>query len=288
MDSVDFKGMAYRVQSLGLSHSGRAINCHHFLPQVTTGTTAKSSGAKKKVLLVLGGTHGNECATVVLLERWVEHLLQTQWLHDLHLMVLPCLNPDGYAANTRTNGRGVDLNRNFPAGWSADSEEPPGPYPLSEKESVILHDLVLACEPAAIISLHWALAELDGDGEQSRGLIETMWQALPPDEKPTYRRRLSLAYHTSAHQPSANQGPPGSFGRWAGYQVLFAENRQPAMVTLELPYRPKADSRPDPLPESHWQEVVDRWKGNREAYLRDTYGGLCAMLDAAAQWVTRA
>ena len=36
---------------------------------------------------------------------------------DAALWIVPSLNPDGVASDTRGNAHGVDLNRNFPFGW---------------------------------------------------------------------------------------------------------------------------------------------------------------------------
>src|SRR5690606_2146521 len=39
--------------------------------------------------------------------------------------LIPCLNPDGFLRCRRTNGTGVDLNRNYPSNdWSPDSKTP--------------------------------------------------------------------------------------------------------------------------------------------------------------------
>jgi protein MpaA len=61
-------------------------------------------------VLVVGCIHGNECAAlpvIAALRRAHPHV---------DLWLLPNLNPDGYAARTRGNAHGVDLNRSFPAG----------------------------------------------------------------------------------------------------------------------------------------------------------------------------
>jgi carboxypeptidase D len=46
-------------------------------------------------------------------------------LRGARVSLLPCLNPDGFAAGRRENGRGVDLNRNFPNQYVADPASHP-------------------------------------------------------------------------------------------------------------------------------------------------------------------
>src|SRR5712672_3325200 len=62
-------------------------------------------------ILVVGCIHGNEPAGIAI----VRALERTHPKADLWLV--PDLNPDGVAAGTRQNARGVDLNRNFPSLW---------------------------------------------------------------------------------------------------------------------------------------------------------------------------
>ncbi len=56
------------------------------------------------------------------------------------------------------NGRGVDLNRNFPAGWRAIgarwSSQYAGPRPLSEPESRLAARIVAALRPQITIWFH--------------------------------------------------------------------------------------------------------------------------------------
>ncbi len=59
------------------------------------------------------------------------------------------------AAGTRQNAHGVDLNRNFPARWQAQSGTfASGPHPLSEPEARIAYRLILRVHPAVSIWFH--------------------------------------------------------------------------------------------------------------------------------------
>src|SRR5919108_5723818 len=65
------------------------------------------------VTLVVGVIHGSEPAGLAVVRR-----LRRMRLPDgVHLWLVPTVNPDGLAARTRQNAHGVDLNRNWPAGW---------------------------------------------------------------------------------------------------------------------------------------------------------------------------
>jgi protein MpaA len=107
-----------------------------------------------RVVLVVGCIHGNECAGL----RVTRRLARAAPPRRFHLWILPLLNPDGYAARTRQNARGVDLNRNFPARWRANGmrwdPEYPGPRPLSEPETRIVRRLVLRLRPDVSIWFH--------------------------------------------------------------------------------------------------------------------------------------
>jgi murein peptide amidase A len=116
--------------------------------------------AARKVLVV-GCIHGNECAGIAI-ARKLEGMSPPK---GVDLWVVESLNPDGYAAGTRDNARGVDLNRNFPWGWR-DREGPfdSGPQPLSEPESRIAYRLILGLRPAVSIWFHQHLSVVDGSG----------------------------------------------------------------------------------------------------------------------------
>ena len=56
-------------------------------------------------------------------------------MRGIDLWIVENMNPDGYAAHTRQNADGVDLNRNFPWHWRPlgprGSQQYAGPRPLS-------------------------------------------------------------------------------------------------------------------------------------------------------------
>lgn len=115
-------------------------------------------------VLVVGCIHGTEPAGIPI-ARALERVHT-----GLDLWVIPSLNPDGYAAGTRQNGRGVDLNRNWSSQWPGPGGRPydtyyAGPRPFSERETRIARTLILRLRPRVTIWFHqhmdvvWAWAQ---------------------------------------------------------------------------------------------------------------------------------
>lgn len=64
----------------------------------------------RKTIYISAGIHGDEPSGPVALRRLVE---EDQWPADATFHLNPCLNPGGFAANTRENKAGIDLNRDY-------------------------------------------------------------------------------------------------------------------------------------------------------------------------------
>jgi hypothetical protein len=56
------------------------------------------------------------------------------------------------------------------------------------------------------------------------------------------------------------------------------------MITLELPYDPLAQSRPEELPEDHLETLRELWLVDAASYLRAVGPGVQAMLAAAVRF----
>jgi len=125
--------------------------------------------------------------------------------------VLPRANPDGLVRGTRTNARGVDLNRNFAArNWRPGVG---GPRPESEPETRAVLRAIATTAPARIVSIHSI----------------TPGRACNNYDGPA--RRIARAMHLANGYPVVDRlGPcPGSLGNWAGV------DRGVPIITLELP-----------------------------------------------------
>src|SRR5215472_7461229 len=84
--------------------------------------------------LVVGCIHGNEPAGIAI----ADQLAHDGPPKEVDLWIVPVLNPDGVAADTRQNAHHVDLNRNFPYRWRPlTGVYFSGHHPLSEPESRI-------------------------------------------------------------------------------------------------------------------------------------------------------
>lgn len=184
MEALASRCCGLRLLKIGCSVQGRPL------------LAARLGGSQAPALLV-GGVHGMEWITTLLLMGFLEELADAgERLHgfDLReilacrgLLVLPCLNPDGVEIATgfatpcinnssfsekdykrwQANGRGVDLNHNFDAGWAiahqmeqeAGITQPGptrygGPAPFSEPESRALAALCLREQPRTAYAFH--------------------------------------------------------------------------------------------------------------------------------------
>jgi len=132
----------HQTTVIGRSVDGRAIHA------VETGTRGEPR------ILVVGCIHGNECAGMAV----IRALRRRTPPRHADLWLVPTLNPDGRAAGTRQNAHGVDLNRNFAAGWthhgSPGSTYYSGPRPFSEPETRTARALVTAIRPKVTIVYH--------------------------------------------------------------------------------------------------------------------------------------
>ena len=173
-------------------------------------------GVGPETVLFLATIHGDENAGTPLLERLIEELrADAEPLTGRRAVIVPVVNPDGYAADARTNANRVDLNRNFPAANQSQARRG-GEAPLSEPESRVIHDLIERIEPDRVVSIHQPVGCIDYDGP-AEALAEAMAAAcaLPV-------RRLG--------------GRPGSLGTWLGIE------RGVPTITFELPRRMEADA----------------------------------------------
>ncbi len=135
------------------------------LAQTRTGQSIKFSAShsldalkNQRPILLMGGVHGDEPEGVELAKKTQEWLESNSMTAVHPWLVIPCLNPDGYAAEERTNARGVDLNRNFPAkSWSPGFRGYryfPGMTPGSEVETQTVCQLIQELRPRLVIHCH--------------------------------------------------------------------------------------------------------------------------------------
>jgi protein MpaA len=133
-------GTGARRVLLGRSLEGRLVVAYEL-----------GDSASPRKVLVVGCIHGDECAGIAILDR----LRRLGAVAGTDLWLVPDANPDGHAAGTRGNARGVDLNRNFPWRWrSLGGVYYSGAGPASERETRIAMTLIRRVRPTVTIWFH--------------------------------------------------------------------------------------------------------------------------------------
>ena len=149
---------------IGTSVQGRPITAVH---------RWRAADVRAKPLLVIGTVHGDEGAG----RRVVRRLSQTRLPRGVDLWLVRDANPDGTAADRRTNAHGVDLNRNFPRRWlqaGAGTSTWSGPSAASEPETRALRALVRTVRPHTTVVLHQPLFGVDSYRAKSMTLVRDL------------------------------------------------------------------------------------------------------------------
>lgn len=179
--AAEFPG-ALSVSEIGRSVDGRSI----------LAAAAGAEGAQFEVI-IQAGIHGREMLSSMLAAAQLEHLLRAGVPEGVRFHFIAMVNPDGveisrtrtlseaqreiyaadlaagytdldedeYAAQWKANAAGVDINRNFSAGWAElDGRSAPsselygGAQPEDQPESRALAEYTRRVQPDATVSLH--------------------------------------------------------------------------------------------------------------------------------------
>ena len=104
-----------------------------------------------------------------------DELKMLRW--NVHLIVVPVPNPYGFENGQRTNFNGVDLNRNYPAGWSPDytneGYDYPGTEPLSEVGTQVMDQILNENRDALFVLDAHNYGGASGDPTQGGTLLFT-------------------------------------------------------------------------------------------------------------------
>ncbi|MCB9091242.1 MAG: succinylglutamate desuccinylase/aspartoacylase family protein [Halobacteriovoraceae bacterium] len=202
-------GICHQVSYLNGCYSEKDKNVIFHYDKIGTSVVGKR-------ILVFSLFHGDEFPAGSVARYWMERLYKinprSSW------RIIPILNPDGVNGKTRTNGRGVDLNRNLPTkNWEVLALEHwekkegkkerrfPGKVAGSERETQCVLNHIENFNPDFIISVHTPYGVLDFDGPQKSG--KPSFDHLPWKRLGTY---------------------PGSLGRY-----MWNERNIP-VLTIEL------------------------------------------------------
>lgn len=252
------------LSSLGKSYDKREIWC----------LRVGSAYAKKK-LVIDAAIHGREWKNTQVIMRQTEELLREYSEHrerfqNVCLYIIPMDNPDGVTISQygyqglrnkklqknvkkighcriwKGNARGVDLNNNFPAGYSKKKQQTPnyagypGSKAGSEKETKALMKFIRSMKPSAVINLH------------STGSV-LYWNFNVDGE--LYQKLNNLAVKIRSFNgyrmmpKSASTNPGGGFADWLVYEQSIPS------VTVET------GSVACPLPHSQYRSI---YKKNNE------------------------
>jgi protein MpaA len=172
------------VREFGKSAKGRVLRAYRLGDPTST----------RKVVFI-AAMHGDEPGPSKILL----NLMHGAPITGADIWVIPYLNRDGLARHTRKNGRGVDLNRNYPVKWIHQTGKyNSGRKAASEPETRALMRFLGSIRPTFVVSMHQPLKGVDTSYGKARPL------AL----------RLVKGLHLPASVFNCNSGCHGTMTEW--------------------------------------------------------------------------
>ncbi|MGJ7910193.1 M14 family zinc carboxypeptidase [Neobacillus sp. LXY-1] len=258
------------VKSIGSSHFGREI-------------WAAKLGEGKKQIVCIGAHHGREWLTSMILMKMLETYasayskgdkvgsVSTDILDEVSIWFIPMLNPDGVTIQQnrlsefpiahqrrlqvmndglrrfnrwKANGTGIDLNRQYPAGWKQLDAGPSHPYyqyykgikPLEANEVKALTNFIKEINPSIAVAYHTAGREIFWHYHNGRQTFRDYFIA----------RRISRITGYKLSKPNY-EAVGGGFTDW-----FITKYHRPAM-TIELSYLVGETSPPLSVFLSEWK-----------------------------------
>lgn len=189
----------------------------------------------KNTTFIECGVHGDEITPIKFCFDLLDDIKsKPELVKDNLIVIAPLVAPDSFMKEkpTRTNARGVDVNRNFPTeDWNknavklwktryhANPRRYPGKHALSEQETIFQVNIIKLYNPNKVISVHAPLTLLDYDGP-----------TLSSDSgKAAKELLIGMSKKAGRYKISDYPFFTGSLGNWAGNE------RSIPTYTLELP-----------------------------------------------------
>ncbi|KAJ8541478.1 hypothetical protein K7X08_002294 [Anisodus acutangulus] len=169
----------------------------------------------------IGNVHGDEPVgreLLILLANWLcddymKDPLATLIVNNVHLHILPSMNPDGFSLRRRGNANNIDLNRDFPDQFFHMNDDPGAHQPETKAIMRWLEEMHFT----ASASLHGGalVANYPWDGTENK---KKYYYGCPDDE--TFKHMASIYSH-SHHNMSLSEEFPGGITNGAYWYPIY-------------------------------------------------------------------
>ena len=147
-------------KTIGTASDNQSIYLYDFMPD-KMGSIQSVNTFDIPTVMIIASQHGEEKGAAFgwyelindLLNNWNKNPLLEYLRTNVHILFVPIVNTYGFDNVTRKNANGVDINRNYSAGWSATDENNqtiqqsdsryPGAAPFDQPETIAIRNLIL-------------------------------------------------------------------------------------------------------------------------------------------------